>query len=276
MTPQLPCPWVARDHGQWFTEKFWLHMTDNTSMGGDRDKFPATRLSLLTSTGSHDLKERQGAYESLIHAYWKPVYKTIRLKWNKSNEDAKDLTQAFFTRVIEKGFFVRYDPAKARFRTFLRSCLEGFVLNEEKAARRIKRGGAAIMVSLDFEGAEAELKQTGPVANDAIDAYFEAEWVRSLFSLSIASLQAELESNGKVIHFRLFERYALDDSGVAQEINYHALAKEYGLTVSQITNHLALARREFRRIVLEKLRELTVTEEEFRREARSLLEVDIK
>ncbi|PYV91100.1 MAG: hypothetical protein DMG05_08210 [Acidobacteria bacterium] len=251
-------------------------MTDDTSLGGDRDKFPATRLSAIVSTGSHDLKERQRAYESLILAYWKPVYKTVRLKWNKSNEDAKDLTQAFFTRVMEKGFFDRYDPAKARFRTFLRTCLERFVSNEEKAAGRIKRGGDAVTVPLDFEGAEEELKHTEPVAVDAIETYFEAEWVRSLFSLSIASLQAELESNGKVIHFRLFERYALDDSGVSQEINYQELAKEYGLTVSQITNYLALARREFRRIVLEKLHELTATEEEFRREARALLGVDIK
>jgi DNA-directed RNA polymerase specialized sigma24 family protein len=63
-------------------------------------------LSAIVSTGSHDLKERQRAYESLILAYWKPVYKTVRLKWNKSNEDAKDLTQAFFTRAMEKGFLI--------------------------------------------------------------------------------------------------------------------------------------------------------------------------
>ena len=226
-------------------------MTDDTSLGGGRDQFPATRLSGIAAAGSHDLKERQRAYESLIAAYWKPVYKTIRLKWNKSNEDAKDLTQGFFTQVMEKGFFDRYDPTKARFRTFLRTCLDRFLSNEEKAARRIKRGGDATMVSLDFDGAEEELKKTELATLDAIDTYFEAEWVRSLFSLSLAGLQAELEANGKVIHFRLFERYALDDSGVSQEINYQELAKEYGLTVSQITNYLALARREFRRIVLD-------------------------
>src|SRR5439155_26153422 len=58
------------------------------------------------------------------------------------NEDAKDLTQAFFTRTLEKNSFERYDPAQARFRTYLRTCVDGFVANERKSAGRIKRGGA--------------------------------------------------------------------------------------------------------------------------------------
>ena len=72
--------------------------------------------------------------EALIRVYWKPIYTYIRLKWGKDNEDAKDLTQAFFTRALEKEFFQRYDPAKARFRTYLRICVDGFLSNERKSA----------------------------------------------------------------------------------------------------------------------------------------------
>src|SRR5262245_60729165 len=123
-------------------------MPTDTDIGGPGDRFPQTRRSAIASISSDDETERNRALEIVIAAYWKPVYKYIRLKFFKSNEDAKDLTQGFFARAIEKDFFRPYDPAKARFRTFLRTCLDGFVANEEKAAHRLKRGGHAQVLSL--------------------------------------------------------------------------------------------------------------------------------
>jgi len=72
------------------------------------------------------------------------------------HEDAKDLTQEFFTAAFEKAFFDPYDPKKSRFRTFLRTCVDGLVANARKAAGRIKRGGDTEILSLDFEAAEIE------------------------------------------------------------------------------------------------------------------------
>ena len=74
-------------------------------------------------------------------AYWKPVFKYLRLKWHAPAEDAADLTQAFFLRAFEKSFFADFDPRRARFRTYLRTCLDGFVTNARKADTRQKRGG---------------------------------------------------------------------------------------------------------------------------------------
>jgi RNA polymerase sigma factor (sigma-70 family) len=207
-----------------------------------------------------------------VAAYWMPVYKYIRIKWGKPSEDAKDLTQGFFAEAMEKNFFQRYDPARAKFRTFLRTCLEGFVLNEEKAARRIKRGGGTVILSLDFDNAENQLAIADPPAPNEIDEYFEAEWVRSVFSLAVEALRLELQGQGRDIYFRLFERYVLEDPDTP--LSYKDVAREFNLSVSNVTNYLAAARREFRRLVLEKLRELTATDDEFRREARALLGVD--
>jgi hypothetical protein len=78
---------------------------------------------------------------------------------------------------------------------------------------------------------------------------------------------------GKETHLRLFERYLLDDDDESK-VSYKTLAGEFNLSTSDVTNYLALARREFRRIVLEKLRELTATDKEYHREARALLGVD--
>ncbi|MFY9610515.1 MAG: hypothetical protein WAU45_18135 [Blastocatellia bacterium] len=251
-------------------------MNDDSNSGAPRDRFPVTRLSAIVAASSSDHEERARAFEVLVSAYWMPVYKYVRIKWNKTSEDARDLTQGFFLEAIEKNFFGRYDASKAKFRTFLRTCLDGFVANENKAASRIKRGGDATILSLDFDGAEEQLKIGTRPAVNAIDEYFEKEWARSVFSIALDSFRGHMLDSGKGAHLRLFERYVLEDDDGAPKTSYKALAVEFGLSTSDVTNYLALARREFRRIVLEKLRELTVTDEEYRREARALLGVDPK
>ena len=254
-------------------------MHDDTKIGGPSPKFPATRWSVLLCARSEDPAERSRAFETIVTAYWKPVYKYIRIRRNKSNEDAKDLTQEFFARVIEKGFLDTYDPSKARLRTFLRVCVDGFLSNQEKAARRIKRGGDALVLSLDFDAAEGELAKAGssPLPESAspaiMDEFFQQEWLRHLFSLSLDALRDELAARGKAVYFRLFERYDLEEETSARP-TYAQLAQEFDVAATDVTNFLAYARREFRRIVLEKLRGMTASEEEFRREARAVLGVE--
>ena len=191
--------------------------------------FPATRLSVVERTRSHDEETRRVAWATIIEAYWKPAYKYLRLKWSLSPDEAADLTQEFFTTTLEKEVVERYDPARARFRTYLRLCLDGFAANARKAERRLKRGGDVIVVPLDFQTAEG-----GPVL------------------------------------FEVFARYDLADEGEARA-TYARLAREMGLTVATVTNHLAAMRRQFRQIVLDRLRELTASEDEFEAEAARLL-----
>jgi RNA polymerase sigma factor (sigma-70 family) len=236
--------------------------------------FPLTRRSVVRAAASADPETRQRAFDALVAAYWKPVYKYLRLKWSASGEDAEDLTQGFFARAIEKGFFDRFDPARARFRTYLRACLDGFVANERQSAGRLKRGGGAEHVSLDFGGAEAELARQGPSESADMEEYFHREWVRSLFGLAVEALRRRCTEAGKEVHFALFERYDLDGPDAAARPSYADLAREIGIPETQVTNHLAWARREFRRLVLEALEEATGSEEEFRTEARQLLGID--
>ena len=247
--------------------------SDDTQIGGGGARFPTTRWSAIVAARSDDPDERRRAFEVLIAAYWKPVYKYVRIHWGKSNEDAKDATQEFFARVMEKEFLSGYDPAKARLRTFLRVCVDGFVANLDKAARRLKRGGDAQILSLDWESAEGELRHLDPPAPDRLEDFFEKEFVRSLFSLAVEQLRAECHARGKQTHFRLFEQYDLDDAS-DRRVTYDDLARQHGLAVTDVTNYLAYARREFRRIALEKLAAMCGSDEEFRREARSLLGVD--
>ncbi len=204
-------------------------------------------------------------------AYWKPVYKYIRRRWGVTTEDAQDLTQEFFARLLEKDFLNAYDPDKGRLRTFLRTCVDRLYWNQSRDAQRLKRSGGSTPLPLDFEEAEREL--TKVAAPESIEDYFEKEWVRSLFSLALQRLHRRCESNGKAMHFALFERYDLSEEDTSKP-SYAQLAGEFGLPITDVTNYLAFARREFRRSVLDQLREMTANEEEFRREAQTLLGAD--
>jgi RNA polymerase sigma factor (sigma-70 family) len=229
-------------------------------------KFPSTRRSAVVAAGSQDAGERRRGFEALVEAYWKPIYKLVRLQWQYSAEDAADLTQGFFARAMEKDFFRGYDPAKGTFRTFLRACLEGFVANERKSVSRLKRGGDARMLSLDFASAEGELFEHPPAPGASPDELFQREWVRSLFTLALEDLRKDCEARGKQVPFQLFERYDLD-----ADSSYAHLAAEFGLPVTTVTNHLAWSRREFRKRLLARLREITGGDEEYRADAKVLL-----
>jgi RNA polymerase sigma factor (sigma-70 family) len=234
-------------------------------------RFPATRWSVIEAARSPDGTERGRALDALCVAYWKPVYKYIRLRWNRPAPDAQDLAQGFFAEMLERDLLSRFDPAKSRLRTYLRVCVDSFVLNENKAAKRQKRGGNVQHLALDFAGAEQELGgatlDPALIASpDSLEEFFEKEWIRSLFSLAVEDLRHFCEAKGRERTFKLFEAYDLDgDDG----ISYDRLAEEFGIAVTDVTNALSWARREFRRIALDRLRQICVSDDEFVREAKA-------
>lgn len=231
--------------------------------------FPATRLSVVERTRSGDAETRRIALAAIIEAYWKPAYKYLRLKWSLDADAAADLTQEFFTFTLEKEVIERYDPARSRFRTYVRLCLDGFASNVRKAEGRLKRGGGMTMVPLDFETAEGELNSCEPAVNADVDELFYREWVRSLLERSVADLKRYAVDGGRPIMFEVFERYDLLDDSDSRP-TYTAIAAALNVTPATVTNHLAAMRRQFRKIVLARLREVTASEEEWEAEAARL------
>jgi len=242
---------------------------DEFSGGG---RFPATRWSVIEAARSENVAERDHALDALCAAYWKPVYKYIRLRWNRAAADAQDLTQGFFAEFLERQLLTRFDPNKSRLRTYLRLCVDSFVMNAQKAALRQKRGGNIDHVALDFAGAEEELGAStldpaSLASPESLEAFFEKEWVRSLFALAVEDLRRLCLEKQRERTFQLFEAYDLEGDDA---VSYERLAAEYGIAVTDVTNALAWARREFRKIALQRLRELCSTEDEFQREAKAV------
>ncbi|MGO9896143.1 MAG: RNA polymerase sigma factor [Bryobacteraceae bacterium] len=225
----------------------------DTEIGGPNGHFPSTQLTLLEAAAGLPNE----ALERVIALYWKPVYRFIRLKFGKDNEDAKDLTQSFFATAIERDLFGRFDPSRASFRTYLKMAVERFAANEHAALKRQKRGG-----EVEFQPAGEDAATT-----DSPERLFEREWQRQLFGLAVDDLRALCERGGKQLHFRIFEAYDLAEG---EPRSYAGLAALHGVAETTVTNHLAWARRTLRALVMERIRGVTSGERELRDEMRRI------
>lgn len=235
--------------------------------------FPATHRSLLERIRSSDSAVRRVAFGDVAEGYWRASYHYLRLHWRLGPEAAEDVVQGFFTAAFEKRYLERYDPARAKFRTFLRTCLDRFVQNQQKAERADKRGGGAEHLPLDFPGAEQEIAKLASTDLRDLDRFFHDEAVRTLFGRTIDAMRRAYEAEGKSIVLHVFERHDLQPS---PDATYAVVARELNLTVTQVTNHLHAARRRFRELALVNLRALVATDEEFREEARELFGLDVR
>ena len=233
--------------------------------------FPAPRLSVVERTRSGDEETRRIAFATIIDAYWKPVYKYLRLRWSLSPDEAADVTRDFFTTALEKDVVQQYDPGQARFWTHLRLCLDGFASNAEKPEHRLKPGDGITRVPLDFVSAERDLRRHEKALNIDVDELFYREWVRALLERCLVDLKRHADVAGRSVMFDVFARYDLIDDVKARP-TYADIARTLNLTPATVTNHLAAMRRQYRSILLERLRELTSSDEEWEVEAAGLLD----
>src|SRR5215831_9188960 len=134
-----------------------------TTLGGSREAFPETVWASVLSGA----EKSPAAMNRLFQMYWRPVYKFIRTAGGATIEDAKDLTQEFFSYLLEGDVLSKYEGEKGRFRTFLKGVLRNFLSESRRDASRLKRGGGKAILSLDVSGLEseaflAEKGQVGP------------------------------------------------------------------------------------------------------------------
>lgn len=227
--------------------------------------FPATRHSVIVDLLHDNAERRERALEVVARAYRAPMILAAQRRWSLPNADAEDLVQDFFAQAIARGWFGRYDPARGRFRTFLRSCLWAFASTVHDASTRLKRGGGIEHLPLDETSAS-----TAP----EVDALFDREWIRSVLELSLDALRRECLASGRAATWQVFQAREVDGAATGEPPPYRELAERFALPETQVTNYLNWARRRFRAHVLDTLRDLTATDEEFREEARLLLGVE--
>ncbi len=228
--------------------------------------FPSTHHSLLVELRSAAEPQRRLALDRFVEVYWKPAYKYIRIRWRREPADAEDLTQAFFLTLLERETVRHFEAARGSFHNFLRVCIDNFARDEAKAGASAKRGGEVRRLPLDFPGAEAELVASGDEASP--EEYFHREWQRQIFALAIADLETLCREQGKATQFEVFKDHDL----AGGKPSYAELAERHGLAPTQVTNYLHWARRELRRLALDRIAGVAGSPAELRTEARLLFE----
>ena len=164
---------------------------DTMHMQGGRTDFPTTRWTLVVAAGDPARKESRAALTSLCENYWYPLYAYARRRGHSSDE-AQDLTQEFFLRILEGRYLDRVDREKGRFRSFLLTSLKFFLADEGDRRGAQKRGGAAL---LPFELSSGEERyQREPVHNETPERIFERRWAHSLLDKVMARLRDEFQN----------------------------------------------------------------------------------
>jgi DNA-directed RNA polymerase specialized sigma24 family protein len=121
------------------------------------DIFATTHWTVVLAAGRQHSPQAARALEELCRTYWFPLYAYVRRRGH-TREDAEDLTQAFFTRLLEKNSFASLDAGKGKFRAFLLASVKHFLANARDKAHTLKRGGGSIPLSLDWQTADTQFQ----------------------------------------------------------------------------------------------------------------------
>jgi len=246
--------------------------TRTTGSRGSGSAFPRTRWSLVARVlepGSRaGSRTRDDALAELCNAYWRPVYRALRVRYRKPRADAEDLTQGFFLSLIEKRTLEKFaaDPDAGRFRGLLRTLLDGYVRTADRDARRLKRGGDRAQVPLD-PAMVAAIEDR--IATEPPEDPFDREWRATIIDQALADLANEARSQLERRRLEVFLAYEVEPD-VGQRPTYAELAQRLGLKPHDVKNDLVAARRRFAELILDRIREEVRDEAEARDELKAL------
>lgn len=204
-------------------------------------QFPTTRWTLVVAAGDKQRKEARSALVALSENYWYPLYAYLRRRGYAADQ-AQDLTQDFFIRLLEGRYLDRADPEKGRFRSFLLSSLKFFAADEQDRQRAQKRGGGAV-VSLEFSSGE-ERYQREPAHDETPERMFERRWALSVLDRVVEKLRAEFVRHGRPEHFDRLKIFLLGQS----EAPYAALALEMNTSEGALKVAIHRLRKRYREL----------------------------
>ena len=227
--------------------------------------FPHTRWSLVLAATRKNAPESAAALEAICCAYWYPLYAYIR-RCGQSPHDAKDLTQEFFCRLLQKRWLDSADREKGKLRTFLIVALKNFMSNEWRRASAQRRGGGQSQVPFDTEFAESRYAADNS-AKLAADETFDKQWALTLLDLTVNRLRAEFAAAGKPGDFEALKGCLMAAHGA---INYAALASRLSLNEGTARVAVHRLRKRFRAIYREEISQTLSDEADVAGELRHL------
>ena len=228
--------------------------------------FATTHWSVVIAAGDSAPGAEQ-ALQSLCQAYWYPIYAYVRRRGH-SVEDAQDLTQEFFVRLLRQKSVSRADPERGRFRTFLLTSLKHFLINEWTKANRQKRGGGCQFIYLDADETESRF-QREPADERSPDKAFDRQWAKVLLALVLTQLERDYESSDQG---RLFSELIFFLTGDSGADSYQQLRQRLGLSESNLKVTVHRMRRRYRDLLEAEIRRTVADSDAIADEMRSLLD----
>lgn len=204
---------------------------------------PTTHWSVVLAASSGDTPQCAAALEQLCRTYWYPLYVYVRRR-GYGAEDARDLTQEFFARMLAQHWVSMADPARGRFRTFVLAALNHFLTNEWRRTQCQKRGGAYQIVSWDAETAEGRYLSE-PADSLTPEKIFEHRWAAALLERVLQELREEYVAAGKRDFLEAVKQQLWGERTVPQA----TLAVRLGMTEGALKVALHRLRRRFRELL---------------------------
>ncbi len=220
----------------------------STSTTAHRDWFTTTHWSVVLNARDQDSPQAAAALEKLCRTYWYPLYAYVRRQGN-DEQSAKDLTQEFFTRLLQKRFLGQVQREKGRFRSFLLASMKHFLSDERDKARAQKRGGGQTVLSLDDNTAE-DRYQLEPADTMSADKLFEQRWALTLLDQAKARFREEYTQAGKA---DLYQRLRVFEVADTNAPTYAQVAAEFGLTESAVKSAAHRFRQRYGELVREEV-----------------------
>jgi RNA polymerase sigma-70 factor (ECF subfamily) len=227
--------------------------------------FKTTHWSVVLDVGHQDPAVVGAALGKLCQAYWYPLYMYVR-RSGHNPEDAKDLTQEFFARLLQKESLKSVRPAETKFRSFLLVALKRFIVNEWHRAHRLKRGGGQEFFSIDQTDTENRYLAE-PADAVSPEKAFERRWAETLLEQVLARLKTEFGEIGKAA---LFEELRPFLSGDPAQASYAEISQRLGMTGGALRVSVHRLRHRYREILLLEIAQTVSTPEEINDEIRHL------
>jgi RNA polymerase sigma-70 factor (ECF subfamily) len=222
--------------------------SEQTSVAPAGALFATTHWSVVLAAGGDSSLAAHSALEQLCSTYWYPLYAYVR-RQGHTVEDAQDLTQEFFARLLERKSVGQADRTRGRFRTFLLTSLKHFLINEWNKANREKRGGGRQIISLTVE--ETETRYRGEPADDrSPDKAFDRRWALVLLDRVLDQLQSEFAT---VERAQLFEELKSSLTGDESGCSYAKIGLRLGMSEGKLKVTVHRLRRRYRELLREEI-----------------------
>jgi len=219
----------------------------------------------VVSAGRNDTPHARDALENLCRAYWFPIYAFVR-RQGQNPDDAQDLTQEFFARLLEKKQLAVADPARGRFRSFLLASLKHFLANEWDKARARKRGGGQMLIPIDAADAETKygLEPADPATAEKI---FEQRWALAMLDQVLRRLRAEYVRDGRE---NLFEKLKPTLTEASRTVAYAEIATRLRTTEGAVKVAVHRLRQRYREVLRAEIADTVASPGEVEDEIRNL------